>query len=296
VYKFTEISIAGTEIAVTGRIFQTARLRHEWFEFVTNPVDLVKNLKKGGLKADLFTFVDTIRGIYGDLPFYKQTDSMSILTVRSYTEWWEGLHFKVRNKIRKAQKSGVELRPVPLDDELAKGVEAIYNESPIRQGMKFWHYGKTAAVIKQDLSSFPECTSFIGAYYQGELIGFVKLFEGDKILRTVHIIAKLSHRDKPVQDALIAKAVEICAEKQIPHLHYGAWSRGGLGVFKIKHGFQRFDVSRYFVPLTQYGRCILGLRLHRPGRDYLPESWVPGLLTVRAKWNSWRYNQLANQT
>ncbi len=82
-YKLTEISIAGTEIAVTGRIFHMARLRHEWFEFVTNPVDLVKNLKKGGLKADLFTFVDTIRGIYGDLPFYKQTDDMSILTVRS---------------------------------------------------------------------------------------------------------------------------------------------------------------------------------------------------------------------
>lgn len=292
IHRQRQMIVGGTEIAIGGRLVKTARLRHEWFEYLYDPKETIDQLQHCRPVADVFTFVQDINKTYSGLSFAKEMDSLAILPVVSYEKWWNALHFKVRNKIRKARKSGVELRQVALDDQLATDVELIYNESPIRQGKKFWHYGKNADVIKQDLSSFPDRTFFTGAYCEGELIGFMKLYEGENILRTVHIIAKLSHRDKPIQDALIAKAVEICAQKQLAFLHYGSWSLGGLGTFKIKHGFARVDAPRYFVPLTAWGRLSLRLGLHHPIHDVLPQKCVEGLLDARRKWNSIRYGSV----
>ena len=271
------------EIAVKGRVLKTAWLRHEKFQFSDDPLRLIEKLRQGRPVADLFTFVQDTNDQRSYPGFVKELEGESFLAVTTHEEWWKGLDFKVRNKIRKAQKNGVELRPATLTDEFVKGVESIYNESPVRQGRKFLHYGKSFATIKEDLSSFPECTFFIGAYYQSELIGFMKLFEGDNVLRTVHIIAKLCHRDKPVMDALISRAVEICEQKKVGYLNYGSWTGGGLGEFRIKHGFKRLDMPRYFVPLTGAGRLMLKLGLHHRLRDRLPEKWVHAARELRTK-------------
>src|SRR5262249_15312710 len=131
--------------------------------------------------------------------------------------------------------------------------------------------------------------------FDHELIGFTKLYEGSDILRTVHIIAKLGHRDKPVQDAMIAKAVQICDARGISRLHYGAWSQGGLGAFKVKHGFRRADFVRYFVPLTFRGNLALKFGLHREIRHILPASWVDRLILIRKQLSSlWLRNQSAS--
>ena len=136
------------------------------------------------------------------------------------------------------------------------------------------HYGKKAPAIKAELTSFMDRCYLVGAYFNGELIGFMKLFQGENILRTVHIIGKLSYRDKCVMDALIAKAVEVCNQKGVQHLQYGSWTDGGVGTFRIKHGFQKVDVPRYFVPLTAWGALMLKLNMHRRLRERLPQSWV----------------------
>jgi len=281
-----ELMVGNKEIVISGKIPRIARLRHEWFEFVDDPTDLIDAFKRERPGADVFTFVRDIYSKRPALPFKEEVDSVAVLTPGGFEKWWKELDFKVRNKIRKAEKTGVEIRNVSLDDEFAAGVEKIYNESPIRQGKKFWHYGKDAATIKKDLSSFPECTSFVGAYLQSELIGFMKLYEGPNVLRTVHIIAKLSHRDKPVQDALIAQGVKMCEQRNIERLQYGSWSTGGLGTFKIKHGFAQVDVARYFVPLNVQGGLLLSLNLHRRLQDQLPEDWKEKLKALRARWNS----------
>lgn len=290
--KKAEPVVDGTQIAIAGRFLRTARLRHEWFEFPEEPLALIKGFHDGRPIADLFTFIQEGPDGVPKYPFYNEPDGASILTIGTFDAWWKKLDFKVRNKIRKAQKIGVELRLTSLDDDLVRGVKSIYDESPLRQGRKFWHYGKSLDVIKNDLSSFPERTCFVGAYHRDELIGFMKLYEGNNILRTVHIIAKLSQRDKPVQDALIAKAVEICEQKHVAHLHYGAWSKGGLGTFKIKHGFMRVDSPRYFVPLTCRGRLMLRFGLHHRIQDLMPEKWMERLLAVRGKWNLLRYGSV----
>jgi hypothetical protein len=275
--------IDNLEIAVKGKLFKVARLRHEKFEFAKDQLGLIEKLREGRPVADVFTFVQDTCDQNTYPGFVKKLEGASFLPITTHEQWWKALDFKVRNKIRKAQKSGVELRPAILNDEFVKGVQSIYDESPLRQGRKFIHYGKSLAVLKDDLSSFPECTFFIGAYYQSELIGFMKLFEGNNVLRTVHIIAKISHRDKPVMDALISRAVEICEQKKFAYFHYGSWTSGGLGDFRIKHGFQRFEVPRYFLPLTLRGKLMLKLNLHHGLKERLPEKWVEKMLGFRKR-------------
>jgi hypothetical protein len=192
--------------------------------------------------------------------------------VTSFAQWWEDIGFKTRNKIRKSQKSGVELRVEPLSDDFARGVEAIYAESPIRQGRRFFHYGQSAASIKEELSSFSDRSTLVGCYHAGEMIGFMKLFHGADVLRTIHIVAKISQRDKCAMDAMISQAVELCDRNKVHHLHYGSWTDGGIGVFRE--------------PLNVRGRLMLGLNLQRPLRQRLPRALVGALTDARAKWNA----------
>ena len=212
-----------------------------------------------------------------------------MLTFASFDEWWKKLDFKARNKARKAAKCGVELRVTPADDDFVRGVEIIYNECPVRQGRKFTHFGKDFATIKNDLASFPECTFYVGAYHEGRLIGFMKLFQGDQILRTVHILATIADRDKCVMDALIARAVQEADQRGIKHLHYGDWAYRGLGAFRQKFGFERHDCPRYLVPLTAKGALALKLGFHRPWRERIPQPVKDRLALARNKWNAWRH-------
>lgn len=289
--KCLQVFVDRTQLAVSGRVFKTARLRHEGFEFLPDPLAMIKKLRRGHPIADVFTFLDESCTRYFGPGFRREDFSVSVLMLETFEKWWKSLDYKARNKARKAAKSGVEVRITNLDDEFVRGVESIYNESPIRQGRKFLHYGKKGGQIREHLSSFPERTCFVGAYYGQELIGFMKLYQGDDILRTVHIIAKLIHRDKSVQDALIAKAVEISEERGVTRLQYGAWSRGGLGAFKTKHGFVRYDYHRYFVPLTFRGRLMLKTNLHHRLRERFPDEWTTKLIALRSGWSSLLYGE-----
>ncbi len=212
--KQGEISVE-KELSISGRTVRIAKLRHEWFEFLENPMPTVQALHKKDNRADLFTFLQDLNDRQPQYPFYREAASAAVLPVTTYEVWWQSLDPRVRNKIRKAQKGGVEFRDVVLNEEFAQAVQVIYSESPIRQGRKFWHFGQSAASIHEELSSLFGRCHFVGAYWRNELIGFAKLFHGNNILRTVHIIGKLAQRDKPVQDGLIARAVEICEEQGI---------------------------------------------------------------------------------
>ena len=55
---------------------------------------------------------------------------------------------KTRNMVRKAGKKDVSIRVVGFDDKLVEGIAEIYNESPLRQGNRFRHYGKDFETLK----------------------------------------------------------------------------------------------------------------------------------------------------
>ena len=278
------------EVVVSGRFPRTARLRAEYFECIDNPGGFVAKARAAGLRADIFTFLPALadRNPRHDLHF--EQESISVLPITTYENWWNRqINGKTRNMIRKAQKSGVEVRVVEFTDEFVNGIVAIYNELPLRQGKPFKHYGKNFETLKQAHITFLERSEFIGAFYGNELIGFVKLVHDKGISSMMQIISKIAHRDKSPTNALIAKAVEICAGRKIPCLHYGVWSRRTLGEFKRHHAFEEFKVPRYFVPLNARGKLFLALGMHRKFSEYLPVRWQDFLANFRAKWVSFKY-------
>ena len=171
-------------------------------------------------------------------------------------------------------------------EAFVEGIVKMYNESPLRQGKPFWHYGKNFDQIKADHSSYLDRSEFVGAYHKEELIGFVKVVHGRGVSNLMNIISMIAHRDKAPTNALIARAVEICAQRGVSCLHYGMWSKRGLGDFKKHHGFERMDVVRYFAPLNVRGKIALGLKLHRKAADMVPEKLADVLVDLRTKWNA----------
>src|SRR5262249_14847985 len=152
------------------------------------------------------------------------------------------------------------------DDEFVRGIWAIYNEVPCRQGKAFAHYGKDVETVRRMSATFLDRSIFIGAYLDDQLIGFAKLVTDDNRDQAslMHIVSMVAHRDKSATNALIAQAVRSCAERHIPflvysHFSYGKKQRDSLSDFKEANGFQRVELPRYYVPLTLAGRAALTL-------------------------------------
>jgi len=282
--------IDNKEVIVSGRLPRTARLKAEYYEGVGEVDSFLAKMKGAKVRADLFTFIQGVADRNPRYDFHLEWDSIAVLPITTYENWWKKqINDKTRNMIRKAQKKGVEVRVIGFTDELVKGIQGIYNESPLRQGKRFLHYGKDLETIKRDHISYLDRSDFIGAFYNNELIGFIKLVYGQGVSNLMQIISKRAHRDKAPTNALIAKAVEICAQKGFPFLHYGMWSKRSLGDFKKHHAFKQLEVPRYFVALNLKGKLMLKIKLHQKISQQLPERWGDVLTDVRSKWNSFRH-------
>ena len=273
------------EINVTGKHLKIASVAEEWEKDIPNPDQLVSEIKKGKIGADIFTFWQRPPHTEPKYNYHMELDDIAALHITSFKEWWEKkLDAKNRNVARKAEKKGVKIEITNFDDDLVKGIVNIYNETPVRQNKPFWHYGKDFETIKRENSTYLEDSEFICAYYDNELIGFIRLLYGERTARTVQIIALLKDRDKAVTNALIAKAVEQCEKKDIPYLVYAHWPRGSLADFKKNNGFEKIDVPRYYVPLTLKGKIALKLNAHHGIKGLLSESMTQRLIELRTKW------------
>ena len=180
------------------------------------------------------------------------------------------------------------MREAAYDDEFVRGMTEIFNEAPVRQGRRFWHYGKDFETVKQQFSRYFFREEMIGAYYGGEMIGFIMLGNAGNYGITGQIISKLKYRDKVTNNALIGKAVEVCAKKNLAYLVYLYWTNDSLAEFKRRCGFQETKVPRYFVPLTRKGKLALKLGLHRGWRATLPDRIKSPLKKLRKSWHGFR--------
>lgn len=279
--------IDGKEIVVNGTFPRMARLKAEYYEYLDEPTGFIEQLRASQCGVDMLSFLQKTPERNPRHGFYHEWESISVVPITTFDHWWrKQINDKTRNMVRKAQKAGVELRAVQYTDEFVNGIVRIYNESPVRQGKPFAHYGKGFETIKAEHSSYLDRAELIGAYYQGEMIGFIKLVHGQGVSNLMNIIAMIRHRDKAPTNALVARAVEICAQRGVSCLHYGLWSKRGLGDFKRHHAFERMDVVRYFVPLNWRGQIALRLKLHRRAADLVPERLVNVLAGLRARWNA----------
>jgi hypothetical protein len=284
------MSIDGKEIVLRGRLIRCAALRAEYFEHVDDVAEFLGNLANARVTPDLFTFVQDVSDATPRHAFHQEWDTLAVVAITTYDEWWKRqINGKTRNMIRKAEKCGVVVRVTPFDDKLVKGIQGIYNESPLRQGKPFAHFGRDCEWLKRAHATYLDQSEFVGAYSGDELIGFVKLFHRNGFSSLMQVIAKISSREKAPTNALIAKAVERCAAQGVQQLHYGVWSRRSLGEFKKHHGFEPYRLPRYYVPLTATGKLALALGLHRRLGDRLPISWQDRLIETRARYYARKY-------
>lgn len=284
-----------TEIG--GQIFSVSRgpltivsLEDEWYEDLANPEAVVAALRDNlGFKADLLTFWQRMPEVNPKYSYRLEWEEIAVLPITSYEDWWKTqIKSRVRNQIRKAEKEGVVVKEALYDDDFVRGMTAIFNEAPIRQGRRFWHYGKDFETVKRQFSRFVFREHMIGAYYQGEMIGFVMLGNAGRFGITGQIISSIKHRDKSPNNALIAKAVEVCASEGLTYLIYLFWSDGSLAEFKRRCGFDKVRVPRYYVPLSWKGELALRSGAHRGWKTRLPKGLTSLLKKMRGMWLGFR--------
>jgi hypothetical protein len=286
------LQIEGRAIIAGGKWLKTAVVHDEELledETLTDPKSFVLQLKRGGLNADIFTFSQRLPHTTPKFSYHVEWDNFAVIPITTYSDWFKNrIESSVQRAVRKAAKTGIEVRLSQLDDEFIQGIVNINNESPIRQGRTFWHYQKSCEDMKHENSTYTDRNEFLGAYYQGEMIGYIRVVYVDKVASILQLLTMTKHYDKRPANALIAKAVELCEQKGMSHLMYCNYvykdPKSSLTEFKKRSGFEQVLLPRYYIPLTLKGKIALKLGLHRGLASQIPEPLIRLLLRIRSFW------------
>jgi hypothetical protein len=285
-------TVLGHAFVVTGKWLRVASLRHE--ELVEksaglDPREFAHELKQTGLKADLLTIAQKIPEVEPRFKYLIEWENVAAIPVTTYEHWWKELaEYSIRKAVNKAKRLGVVARVVRFDDDFVRATCAIYNETAVRQGKTFWHYGKQFQTIKHSLDTYVDRSTFIGAYLDDELIGFMKITWVDQTGTITQILSMKRHFDKRPNNAMIAKAVELCAQRGASHFIYGSFvyhdPNSSLTEFKRRNGFQQINLPRFYVPLTMRGKIALALGWHRGLIANTPKPIARLYLRLRRFW------------
>ena len=265
-----------------------ARIARDVEEYQRDLVPSERFLEKLGERGiDVFTFLERRWCCPISNPsrtWAKTDDNVALLHLTTYNDWWAQIGKKTRNMVRKAEKTGLRIGVVEPNQKLAEGIWRIYNETPIRQERAFPHYGQSLQTVASMMAN-PKST-FVAAYLQDDLIGFIQLAHGDQIAMISQILSLQKESDKAVNNALIAKAVEVCISLGYEWLMYARMgNHPSLDSFKRNNGFTRVPITRYYVPITRRGRIAIWIGLHKDIKNYLPER-VKTLLILIYNWVS----------
>ena len=280
-------------IVINGRLLRVAEIFDEyWLEADTlpDPNHVLQNLRRAHHNADLFTFSQRVPDTTPQFAFDMEWDNVAVIPVSSHENWLrEQISSASRRNIRASEKKGVVVRATEFDEKYIHGIMSIYNESPIRGGRKFWHYGKDFATVQAENGTYRERSTFLGAYFQDEMIGYMKIVWDTHSAAIMQILSKVEFREKRPNNAFLSEAVGLCSERKIPYLLYERFVYGNktdssLTRFKRENGFVRMDIPRYYVPLTLKGSMSLKLGLHKDPKDMIPQGLRRRLLDLRDKW------------
>jgi hypothetical protein len=265
------------------------KIAHDVQEYEKNIIPSNEFLSKLDERdIDIFTFLHRRWCcLIPNLPtnWIREDDNVALMEIKSYDTWWKDIGKKTRNMVRRSEKSGLKVSVVQPNDKLADGIWKIFNETPIRQERAFSHYGESLELVKVNMYSARN-NSFIGAYLDGELTGFIQILYGDSIAIISNILSLQVHWDKSVNNALLAKAVEVCALKGERWLMYGRiGNHPSLDRFKENNGFKKFPIARYYIPISGKGKLAVRLGIHRELKDSLPE-FMKNRLIPTSNWVS----------
>jgi hypothetical protein len=291
------MKIGATELRVGGRLVRLGRPDGDGLESLMDPQSLIDGIRRGRAPIDILTFMQVLPDVTPRFPYPMEWDNVAALPITTYDHWLtKQIDFKVRNKVRKGPKAGLTVREVAFDDALVRGISEIYNETPVRQGKAFWHFGKDLETVRRENATFLDRSILIGAFLEDRLVGFLKMVCDQNMTQAsvMQILSLLRQRDKAPTNALIAQAVRSCADRKVGHFvysnfSYGKKQRDSLADFKEANGFQRVEVPRYYVPLTLRGRTAMQLGLHHRVAERLPEPVLTQIRRLRGAWNARRF-------
>jgi hypothetical protein len=297
------VSIGAREVIAVGRRLRIAMLKdEEWLEGepIPDPDSFTAQLRASGLKVDLLTYATSIDAERLRVEGRCEFDNAAVIRTDDYKAWWDGLPQEARKNARRAAKRGVEVRVAQYDDDFVTGIKAIYDESPIRQGRRFWHFGKDEESVRRENASYLDRCEFLGAYHEGELIGFLKMVFVGNAGRIMQILSLNAHQDRRPMVALIVKAAESCHAKGLKYLIYGKYTYGrksetSIMEFKRRLGFVQKDFPRYYIPLTWRGRIAIAIGAHAGWLGVLPSWLIHALLRMRSWWLEKRSRQLLSK-
>src|SRR2546423_11004190 len=190
------VDIDGQTYSLSHGVATIVQLEDDWYDDVRNPMFVIATLREARLRADLFTFWQRLPKTHPEFEFHVEWESLAALPVTTYDHWWnKQIKPETRNLVRKAQKKGVEVREASYDDDFVRGMTEIFNETPVRQGRRFWHYGKDFETVKRQFARYLFREDLFGAYCGDELIGFVMLGNAGRYAVLGQIISKIGHRD-----------------------------------------------------------------------------------------------------
>lgn len=281
---------SGTLIVFHRFLAEAVILGEEWTPTAKLPrlEEMLNTIRRSPIPIDILSFSEDFRY---PKPRYKIPcfyDNLAVIPLSTYDRWYR---FQVDSDLRKDLKRaicrGISVVSTPLTNELVAAIKAIYDETPVRQGRKFWHFNKSLEDVRRENSSFQDRAEFLTAVFCDEVIGFLKLVYVDDVAKMMQILSMESHRDKRPNNALIAKAVQIASERGCSYLTYGRMVYDGQGdssvtFFKKRNGFLEVRYPRYSMPLTPKGAIAVRLGLHRSFKRFLPGPLVKLALRARA--------------
>jgi hypothetical protein len=304
---FPALEVQDRLIAITGKWLRRAILHGEARQVspLRDPVAAVEVLRKqrGRLRADVFTFAEQLPQTAVQYAYLVTWESVALIWIKDFDTWWNALPSSTRKNIRRAEKGGVIVTTPAFDDDLLRGIASINDASPVRQGRANYHYGKKLDQLRKELGSYPDRSTFICASVDGEMIAFLKVVYQGESASILNLAvkpapssdtsvdspdAKSDNRYRGVARVLIAKAVELCAARQVRCLKYGLFNYGNkqsssLREFKTLNGFIEVQLPRYYVPLTRWGALCLRLNLHRGLIGILPSPVIARAVALRAR-------------
>jgi hypothetical protein len=288
------LRLDGASVVVRGKWMKVAAIHDEaWSETeLQNPSEFVSKLRRqprGSFSADIFTFAQKVPGSEPKFAFPMEWDSLAAARFESFEQWWQRLPQETRKNVRRSEKRGVAIVVRPFDEDLIGKIADVNNASEFRQGKRNAHFGKTLKQVKQDHSSFADRSDFICALSGDEAIGYLKVVYRGEVASILNLAAKSSHYDKRPTNALVAKAVELCAAKGISYLTYGYYNYGNkrkspLREFKDRNGFEEALTPRFYVPLNLWGSCCLKAGFHRGLLAFVPNRAITFAVNSRSKW------------
>ncbi len=290
---FPAIPFDGVVIVLKGTLMKVAEIQDEFYlesRALPEPEKVLQLLRAQRPRPDLFTFAQKLPAVVPKYSYPMEWDNVAAIKITSYEQWFKDeISRKAMQSITKAERKGVVTRVANFDQNLIAGISSIYNETPVRQGKPFWHYGKSRQAVEEENATFPERSRFIGAYVGEELIGFIKMVFDGKVALLLQILSKRKHSDKSPTNALLSRAVRLCADEGMNYLVYERYIYGNktdspLVDFKRHNGFIQINIPRYYVPLTLKGFLVFRCGFHHGLKALIPQALVESLVALRARY------------